>query len=489
MTTNMHSVWKHVMEYMQEHENFSEATVSIWFRDLQLEGNEGDTVFLSASELYKAEWDYTHFYDVIKNAVYETLGIRADLVFLNREDHTDVPAILEEYRKTGKLPVTALSKVPQTEEYLAEQPLTPEEKQKIDKPAGTLITSEIPPVRHSDGFTEEYTFDNFIVGETNKYAYQACHAIARNPDAEVNFNPLFLYSPSGLGKTHLLYAISNEITRTHAGKRVLYVKGSDFVTQFVDDMIVKKPMRYFREKYRGVDVLLVDDVHNIAGKEYVQEEFFQTFDALYSLKKQIILTSDRPPKDIKNLVTRLRTRFESGLMVDIQPPELELRVAIVKSKAKAAGIDIPTDVVIFIAENIKSSIRQLEGVVKRLKAHAFLYGEELNLELAKKCLNDLVPKDNVNDTVEKTFAKVTEKFNVTREDILSRRHNQPIVTARHVATYILRQITDLSSVEISRYFGQDHTTILSAIKTVEKKMDDNPELEDTIQSLIREIKE
>ena len=485
----LNAVWKHVLAYIREHETFSEATFSIWFKDLQMEGSEGDTIFLSANKRYQAEWDYNRYYDILKNAIYQTLGLRVDLVFLNREDHRNVEEIIETYRKNGALPDFAYSKVPQTKEYLSETPLTPEEKQQIKEPEGTLITTEIPPLKRSDGSIEEYTFDNFIVGETNKYAHAACLAIARNPDAEVNFNPLFIYSPSGLGKTHLLYAITNEIMRNHSGKRVLYVKGSDFVTHFVDEMLVRKPMRYFREKYRDVDVLLIDDVHNIAGKVYVQEEFFQTFDALFTLKKQIILTSDRPPRDIKDLAYRLRTRFESGLMVDIQPPELELRVAIVKSKAKAMGIDVPTDAILYIAENIKSSVRQLEGVVKKLKAHAFLYGEEITLDLAKKCLNDLVPKDNVNDLVDKTFNVVSERFKVSKEDLLSRRRYQPIVTARHTATFILRQITDLSSVEISRYFNQDHTSILSAIKTVEKKIKNDPELEDTIQSLIRDIQE
>lgn len=490
MNDNNQKIWKHVLDYIRDNEGFSPATFSIWFQDLELESLEGNAVFLSAREYYRAEFVFNTYYTNLEKAIYQTLGIRAEIIILNRENHSGkIEEILARYRQNGALPEKAFSKEPQTAEYLSEAPLSPEEKNTIEKPRGTLITSEIPPFKKTDGSTEEYTFENFIVGETNKYAHAACLAIARNPNAEQNFNPLFIHSPSGLGKTHLLYAISNEIVKNNSGKRVLYVKGSDFINQFIDDLISKKPMRYFREKYRGVDVLLVDDVHIIAGKESPQEEFFQTFDALFKLKKQIILTSDRPPKDIKNLVTRLRTRFESGLIIDIQPPELELRVAIVKSKAQAAGIDIPTDVILYIAENLKSSVRQLEGVVKRLWAHSFMYGEKITLELAKKSLDSLLPKENVDETVSRTLDKVSEKFNVPVEDIMGRRRQQPIVTARHVATYILRQITDLSSIEIARYFSQDHTSILSAIKAVEKKMEEKPSLVQTIDTIISEIKE
>jgi chromosomal replication initiator protein len=248
-------------------------------------------------------------------------------------------------------------------------------------------------------------------------------------------------------------------------------------------------MRYFRERYRNVDVLLVDDIQFIAGKESTQQEFFHTFDALYQQHKQIILTSDRPPRELKHLDDRMRTRFESGLTVDIQPPELELRIAIASSKAEALGLEIPYPVIQFIAENIKSSVRQLEGVIKRLHGYSTIFGNKIDMELAKRCIHDVVPSKSIDSTVEKTFERVCERYGVGVGDITGKRKQANIVIARHVATYILRQITDLSSIEIARYFSQDHSTILSAIKSVEKKIDDNPSFEEEVTKLIREIQE
>jgi chromosomal replication initiator protein len=248
-------------------------------------------------------------------------------------------------------------------------------------------------------------------------------------------------------------------------------------------------MHVFRERYRNVDVLLVDDIQFIAGKVTTQQEFFHTFDALYQQNKQIIITSDCPPKELKHLEDRLRTRFESGLTVDIQPPELELRVAIATSKAEAMGLDIPDGVLLYIADQIKSSIRQLEGVIKRLHGYSTIFGRKIDLELAKVCINDLVPKKSVDSIVEKTFDKVCEKYQVSIQDITGKRKQANIVFARHVSIYIFRQLTDLSSIEIARYFSQDHSTILSAIKSVEKKMENSPDFEEEITRLVRDIKE
>jgi chromosomal replication initiator protein len=248
-------------------------------------------------------------------------------------------------------------------------------------------------------------------------------------------------------------------------------------------------MRYFRERYRNCDVLLLDDIQFIAGKETTQQEFFHTFDALYQQHKQIIITSDRPPHELKHLEDRLRTRFESGLTVDIQPPELELRVAIAASKAEAMGLKIPDGVLLYIANQIKSSVRQLEGVIKRLHGYSTILGKDIDLELAKTCIHDLVPKKSADSVMEKIFDKVCERYQVKVSDLTGKRRQANIVIARHVSIYISHELTELSSVEIARYFSQDHSTILSAIKNVEKKIEDNPAFEEEVTRLIREIRD
>ncbi|MBP5288897.1 MAG: chromosomal replication initiator protein DnaA [Clostridia bacterium] len=481
-------VWAHALDYLRDHAGFSPATFSIWFKDLKLEGISDTFLYLSAEKQHQAEYVFDMFYKQLQSATFNALGTRAELILFSREKHgANIESYIENHKKTGVLPEGAKSRETISEEFVKEPPLSEEEARQIPDPVGVVIRSTIPPVQRKSGIVDEYTFENFIVGETNKMAYSACRAIAKNP-AE-SWNPLFLYSPSGLGKTHLLYAISNEIIKNDPSKTVLYVRGEDFANDLIEQLMEKKPMHYFRQRYRKVDVLLVDDIQFIAGKEATQTEFFHTFDALYQQNKQIILTSDRPTRDLKHLESRLRTRFESGLMVDIQPPELELRIAIVRSKAENMGITIPEKVVLYLAENVKSSVRQLEGAVKRLHGYSTINGLDITLDLAKKCLVDITPRESVDDLVQKTFDVVCRHYDVKVSEVLGKRRQANIVIARHVATFILRQITELSSIEISRYFSQDHSTSLSAINKVEEKIADDPAFEETVNSLIREIKE
>ena len=477
------AIWNYVLDDISSSAGFSAATFSIWFKELELERLTDSYAYLSAKEQFKGEFVFKRYYKQLQNSIFETLGARVELVIFSREVHGDeIQSIIDRHIQTGSLPETVFCNVIRSQEFDNEPPLSQEEKARVEDPLGTMIKTIIPPVGG-----EEYTFDNFIVGDTNRMAHDACMAVAKNP-AE-GWNPLFLYSPSGMGKTHLLYAISNEIIKRHPSKRILYVRGEDFTNELIDGLMQKKPMHYFRERYRNVDVLLVDDIQFIAGKETTQQEFFHTFDALYQQHKQIILTSDRPPKELKHLEERLRTRFESGLTVDIQPPELELRVAIAASKAESMGLVIPDGVLLYIANQIKSSIRQLEGVIKRIHGYSNILGKEIDLDLAKNCIHDIVPKESVDSIVEKTFSKVCEKYQVTIQDITGKRRQANIVIARHVSIYIFDQLTDLSSVEIARYFSQDHSTILSAVKNVEKKMETSPAFEEEITRLIREIKD
>ena len=332
-----------------------------------------------------------------------------------------------------------------------------------------IVTQEPEQTDISVDADYEFTFQSFIVGSSNKFAHAASLAVAANPGG--SYNPLFIYGNSGLGKTHLLYAIRNEIHRTNPEKTIVYVKGDDFTNELIEAIRLNSA-NGFRNKYRKSDVLLVDDIQFIGGKESTQEEFFHTFNTLYESKSQIVLTSDRPPKEIKTLEDRLKSRFESGLIADIQPPDFETRIAIIKRKAELLEMNLPDDVIEYIATRLKTNIRQLEGVVKKLKAKSQLYGEKVTINVAQKTISDILNNDQPPPlTVEKIIDEVARTFGVTSEDIRSAKRNSNISNARQIAIYAVREITDLSMNLIGEEFGnRDHSTIVYAIKQIEKNI-------------------
>ena len=333
----------------------------------------------------------------------------------------------------------------------------------------------------------DYTFENFIVGASNQFAHAACIAVARNPARD--YNPLFIYGGSGLGKTHLLNAIMYDINSRNADIRITYVKGEDFTNQLIEAIKTSTQVS-FREKYRTADVLMIDDIQFIAGKESTQEEFFHTFNALYENNKQIILTSDRPPKEIKTLSDRLVSRFEGGLIADIQPPDLELRIAIIKKKAKMVGVTLPEEITMFIAENLKTNIREIEGAVKRIGASSFLSGSKINMELAKQCLMPYVSGVEAPAiTVDRIIDRVSKKYGVSKEDIYGRKRTKTIAMSRSIAIYIIKKITTLSFPAIGKLFDRDHSTIINANNMITSEIAKSPLLEIEVNELIREITE
>lgn len=335
----------------------------------------------------------------------------------------------------------------------------------------------------------DFTFSTFIVGSSNKFAHAACMAVAQNPAGA--YNPLFLYGNSGLGKTHLLCAISNEIKENFKDKKIVYVKGDDFTNEMIE-AIKKNTTVAFRNKYRSADVLLVDDVQFIGGKESTQEEFFHTFNSLYEANKQIVLTSDRPPREIKTLEERLRSRFESGLIADVQPPDFETRIAIIKRKSEVLGIDLSEDVCEYIAKNLKTNIRQLEGVVKKLKAKVLLSGEKPSLHVVKEGISDILNNDTPPEvTLEKICEEVGRNFGFSADEIrLSKSRRADISLARHIAIYIVRNLTNLSMVEIGNEFGNRHyTTVVYTIQNITEQMKTNNEIKETIEDIIKNIRD
>ena len=350
-----------------------------------------------------------------------------------------------------------------------------------------IVTQNMPNAFSLTNFNFDYTFENFIVGTSNQFAHAACTAVARNPATD--YNPLFIYSASGLGKTHLLNAIMNELKQRNKDCSIIYVKGEEFTNQMID-AIKNGNQSAFRDKYRKADVLLIDDIQFIAGKESTQEEFFHTFNALYESHKQIIMTSDRPPKDIKTLEDRLKTRFEWGLIADIQPPDYELRIAIMKKKSKMIGVDVPDEVFAYIADNLKTNIREIEGAIKRICAKAFLTGEKITLESAKNCMSAFAtPVEPPSVTAERIVDRVAKKYGVSTEDVYGKKRTKHIAYARSVSIYIIRKITDMSFPAIGKIFDRDHTTIISANQMMVNELAKSPLLEIEINDLIKEITE
>lgn len=335
-------------------------------------------------------------------------------------------------------------------------------------------------------YNPAYTFDTFVVGSSNQVAAKTSHAVADNP-AEL-YNPLFIYGPPGLGKTHLLFAILNRLRENFPHFNILYVTGEEFTNELVDAIVQKKNVA-FREKYRKLDVLLVDDIQFIENKIQVQEEFFHTADTLFQQKKQLIITSDRPPKEI-NLEDRLKSRFEMGLIVDIQPPDAELRTAIFKRKSQDLGVAIPNTVLAFLAENIRTNIRQIEGAIRKLKAHSLIEGKEITLEMAVDVLGEyLRTAETADSMVAKIFDYICKKYSVKKEVLTSGKRDSDIVYVRNIAIYCIRKLTDLSLKKTGALFGRDHTTIINSITRVENRMKNETAYEREIQTVLREISE
>lgn len=333
----------------------------------------------------------------------------------------------------------------------------------------------------------EYTFKTFIVGPSNKFAHAASLAVASNPANA--YNPLFIYGMSGLGKTHLLYAISNEIKKNSPNENIIYVKGEEFTNELINAIKTEKT-KAFHDKYREADVLLIDDIQFIGGKESTQEEFFHTFNTLHQANKQIVLASDRTPKEIKTLEDRLRTRFEWGLIADVQTPDFETRIAIIRRKAELLNFKITDDVSEHLANKLKTNIRQLEGAVKKMHAYHTLTGAPCSIALAQEAIKDILNDEQpIPVTVERIISEVGRTFNVSPADIKSNKRSANISYARQSAIYIIRTITQMSMSAIGEEFGgRDHSTVIYALAQVEKNFKSDYKYRESIEDIIKNIK-
>ena len=461
--TQLHDIWKATLYLLREENDFSETMVNLWFSDMRLTLLTDSSAVLVCKSDFKRDIVYKRYITHLSRAMEHTVGYPVTITIRSSEAENEM---------TEKMTVAAEN---------SEESYNPETDFYATVGESKVLNRASVPAAYA-----EFTFENFVVGKSNQFAHAAALSVATQPAGQAN--PLFIYGPSGLGKTHLLYAITDRVKKNFPHYKVVYVKGEEFTNQMID-AISRNLNVEFREKYRNADMLLIDDIQFIAGRESTQEEFFHTFNKLYENGKQIILASDLPPRDIRYLEERLRTRFEGGVIADINPPDLELRTAIVKKKAQALGISFPDDVLDYIAESLTNNIRQLEGAVKRICAQCMLTGTQVSHDLAVRCIADqVVGSEPISVTIDKILTSVSAHYSLTVEDLKGRKRTSNIASARHVAIYLIKTLTDRSLPAIGRVFGRDHTTMINSIETVEKRMAADSRFESEVKELIREIK-
>lgn len=457
-------VWTSVLEYIKERFVDKEGVISnvaykTWICCLNMQSlNENDVVLLTAKSEFQVRTcsKYSHY---LKVAFEEILGFPVTLRM--------IPEITDEERFSSDSSYTLRRELYATDDF---------------EPAKVNLAPTADSI-----YSGEYTFANFIVGSSNKFAHAAALAVAQNPAGP--YNPLFIYGPSGLGKTHLLNAIKNEILNNRPSAKILIIKGVDFTNGIVE-ALKNGTINDYHRAFQQIDVLLVDDIQFIAGKERTQEEFFHTFNRLFEAKKQIVLASDRPPKEIQALEERLRNRFEMGLMADIQYPDFETRVAILKRKAESLNLNIDIEVCEFIANRLKSNIRQLEGTIKKLKVYSELdENANINLSLAQIAVSDTLNEESpAVDTFEKIMDEVCRIYSVSREEIASKKRTMPVSQARRVAMYVIRTVMEMSLPTIGDKFNRDHSTVIYSINQVEIEMKENSFFKSTVEDIIKNVK-
>lgn len=444
------SKWDDIMNILENEHGISHMMINTWIKPLTLYSIENNIIYFTIDEQYGergVEFMTKKFFDMyLETVIKEMFG----------DDKLQVVITLES--------------------TLKHEAMTPTYSEDYNE---AVNRSNLRP---------DYTFETFIVGESNKHAHATCLAVADSPGQD-KFNPLFLYGGSGLGKTHLMQSIAHYILQNNKHMKVLYVPSNKFTNEIVE-AIKKNKTEEFRDKYRTVDVLLIDDIQYLIGKESTQQEFFDTFNALHDEGKQIILSSDKPPKEIKTLDERFRSRFEWGVPIDIHAPDYETRMAILKNKAEIKGLtDIKEEIFEYIASNITYNVRELEGALNKLSVYAQLGRVNITEELAKNILKDFVSRDSkVTITPELIINTVSEHLNISVNDIISTKRSQDIATARQISMYLCRKYTDKGLKSIGDSFGgKDHSTVHSNIQKVEEKIEKDPEFAETVEVIIKKL--
>ncbi|GLO64217.1 MULTISPECIES: chromosomal replication initiator protein DnaA [Oceanobacillus] len=443
---NIEELWSATLKKIEE--KLSKPSFDTWLKNTKAEALEKDTLIISAPNEFARDWLENQYTNLISQMLLEVTGSELNTKFI-------IPDSLEE---------------------IEEQKPMPKPKQSAD--AGDSPKSML---------NSKYTFDTFVIGAGNRFAHAASLAVAEAPAKA--YNPLFIYGGVGLGKTHLMHAIGHYVRDHNPNAKVVYLTSEKFTNEFINAIMDNKS-NHFRNKYRNIDVLLIDDIQFIAGKESTQEEFFHTFNALHGESKQIIISSDRPPKEIPTLEDRLRSRFEWGLITDITPPDLETRIAILNKKAKAEGLDIPNEVMLYIANQINTNIRELEGALIRVVAYSSLVNQDIDASLAADALKDIIPSSKPKEiTIPAIQEIVAERYHIRLEDFAAKKRTKSIAFPRQIAMYLSRELTDASLPKIGEEFGgRDHTTVIHAHEKISKMLEQDTELDRDIEELKEKLK-
>jgi chromosomal replication initiator protein len=444
------TIWDEILERVET--KVGPHSFSTWFRPTTLLTDEGQLVSVLVPNLLYTEWLPKHYSVVLAEALRDVGRASTELRFIP-EEAVPTPRPIEQDRRSHQ-----------------------DRRTGEDEPTGYHPG---PPV----GLNPRYTFDTFIVGPSNQFAHAACRAVAEAPSR--SYNPLFIYGGVGLGKTHLMHAVGHYVLQHHPRQKLTYISSERFMNEMINALRYERILD-FRERYRTVDVLLVDDIQFVAGKEGTQNEFFHTFNALHDAQKQIVISSDRPPHEITALEERLRSRFEWGLIADIQPPDIETRVAILKKKAETEGIPLPDGVAMYIASRIKSNIRELEGSLIRLIAYASLTGRALTLDYAQEVLRNVLDHDDRAITIEQIQRFTAEYFQLKLVDLKSRNNSKSVAMPRQVAMYLCKSLTHASLPEIGKSFGgKHHSTVIHSIKKVEELRQKDRNFNGLIENLLQ----
>ena len=442
----------------------AQSTFDLWFGDLTLTSLSEEKAVLTTPSTLRKNILSTRYIDILRESVEAVIGFSVEIEIVSLEEQPKSDSFSSE----GDIIFSSESL---------------EESKRSEKRIADILSDTSGDKK---SLIDNYTFENFIEGDSNKLAKAMCYAVAKEPCS--TSNPLFIYGNSGLGKTHLLYAIINYMKKNHPELKIVYKKSETFINELID-AIGNHETGAFKDKYRTADVLLIDDIQFLAGKESTQEEFFHTFNALYENEKQIILTSDRPAREIKPLTDRLRTRFEWGLIADIQTPSFELRTAIIKKKAEDMNLSLSPELINYMAERLNNNIRQVEGLIKKLYAISSLSGIEISKEIVEQAISVVDPGNIPTEAlVDRIISAVGKRYGVNAADIQSKKKTDAVSKARHIAIYITRKLTDLSYKEIGKMFGRDHSTVVASFNKVEINIKTVNNYESDINSLIKEIK-
>lgn len=435
---------------------FSKANYSTWFKDTFIAEIKPDKIIVSVPNNFSKEWLENNY----NNEIFKAL----------KKFHPTITEV--EYK------ISASSPKPKPIIQSPEKPTEQTQNNNIDNNPSLPTASD-----DKTSFFSKYIFDSFIVGNSNRLAVATAQAVAKEPGTK--YNPLFIYGGVGLGKTHLVQAIGNEITKKFPKKNIVYTSCEKFTNDYISSISSRKTNQ-FKKNYRNADVLMIDDIQFMSGKEGTQEEFFHTFNALHQANRQIIITSDRVPKAIPQMTDRLSSRFGWGMVADIQPPNFEMRQAILKSKCTEKNVELDEDVLIYIAQNIESNIRELEGAITRVISYAEMTKSEPKIDIARQALADIITSQNTNLTVDKILKITTEHFEISINDVLSTRRNQDLVRPRQIIMYLLRHEMSLSYPKIGQHLNKkDHTTIIHGVEKIEKELARDIELHKQLQ-LVKE---